>query len=69
MSDASKCDRCGSFYEPYKEQGYIIMRRDLEGYIDLCPVCADSFRSWLTLRPKEAADEPKEEQSSGNDNI
>ncbi len=68
MSNAKKCDRCGAFYEPYKGQGYLIMRHNFEDCIDLCPVCNDSFRSWLALRPKEAEDGPNEEQSSSDDN-
>lgn len=71
MSDAKKCDRCGAFYETYAPT--IVIKKDTGLRIitmDLCPVCQDSLESWLTLRPKEAADgKPEEKQSSGNDNI
>ena len=70
MSDAKKCDRCGAFYETYDQK--IIIKKDTGLRIitmDLCPVCQDSIESWLTLKPKEAKDEPEEEQSSRNDNI
>ena len=70
MSDAKKCDRCGAFYEGYRGKRHYIMEQNSEGYLDLCPVCSDSFESWLTLRPKEASDgKSEEEQSSGDDNI
>lgn len=68
MSDAKKCDRCGAFYNPYYPT-IIIKKTTGMRTIDLCPVCQDSIESWLTLKPKEAKDEPEEEQSSRNDNI
>lgn len=68
MSDAKKCDRCGAFYEPHYPTT-IIKRGPRMRTIDLCPVCQDSIESWLDLKPKEAEDEPKEEQSSRDDNI
>lgn len=69
MSNAKKCDRCRAFYEPYDPT--IIIKKDTGLRIitmDLCPVCQDSIESWLYLKPKEAEDGPKEEQSSGDDN-
>lgn len=69
MSDAKKCDRCGAFYESYYPTIIIKKGTGLTvRTIDLCPVCQDSIESWLDLKPKEAEDEPKEKQSSGNDN-
>lgn len=67
MSNAKKCDRCGAFYDSYKSK-YILVTNNFNSIKDLCPVCNDALESWLTLRPKEAADEPKEEQSSRDDN-
>ena len=70
MSDAKKCDRCGAFYETYVPT--IIIKKDTGLRIitmDLCPVCQASIESWLYLKPKEAKDEPEEEQSSRDDNI
>ena len=58
MSDAKKCDRCGSFYDTYYPT--IIIKRDTGltiRTIDLCPACQDSIESWLDLKPKEAAGE------------
>ena len=68
MSDAKKCDRCFSFYDPYKPD-IALLNVHLTSSVDLCPVCNDALESWLYLKPKEAKDEPEEEQSSGNDNI
>ena len=62
MSDAKKCDRCGAFYEPNKGKEYYIMKRNFEGYVDLCPVCNISLENWLALRPKEAANGNKSEE-------
>lgn len=61
MSDAKKCDRCGAFYEQYKGMFMLLEQKGIGHFKDLCPVCNDSLESWFfTLRPKEAADEPKE---------
>ncbi len=69
MSNAKKCDRCGAFYEPHVPTIIIKKATGISFYtMDLCPVCQDSIESWLCLQPKEAKDEPKEEQSSGDDN-
>lgn len=69
MSDAKKCDRCGAFYEPHNPTVIIEKVTGVRMItMDLCPVCQDSIESWLYLKPKEAKDEPKEEQSSGDDN-
>lgn len=70
MSNAKKCDRCGAFYEPHKANFVLFnQKRIVCEAMDLCPVCSDSLESWFTLRPKEAEDEPEEEQSSRDDNI
>lgn len=70
MSNAKKCDRCGAFYEPYKST---VIIQKVTGVrmitMDLCPVCQDSIESWLYLKPKEAKDEPEEEQPSRDDNM
>ena len=70
MSDAKKCDRCGAFYEPQYPRIIVKKATGLTTKtMDLCIVCQDSLESWLYLKPKEAEDEPEEEQSSGDDNI
>ena len=70
MSDAKKCDRCGALYEPHCMTIIITKATELRRRTkDLCPVCQDSFESWLYIKPKEAEDEPKEEQSSRDDHI
>lgn len=69
MSDAKKCDRCGAFYEPHYPRIIIKKATGLTKTVDLCPVCQNSIESWLNIKPKEAEDEPKEEQSSRDDNI
>lgn len=47
MSNATKCDRCGGFYEKGGKnvcrQGYGVVATDF----DLCPDCAESFDAWL----------------------
>lgn len=47
MSNATKCDRCGGFYEQggnsVCRQGYGVVATDF----DLCPDCAESFDAWL----------------------
>lgn len=47
MSKATKCDRCGGFYEQGGKnvcrQGYGVVATDF----DLCPDCAESFDAWL----------------------
>lgn len=68
MSDAKKCDRCGRFYDPYKAK-YVLITNNFNNIKDLCPVCNKALESWLTLKPKEAEDGPKEEQPSRDDNI
>ena len=58
MSDAKKCDRCGSFYDPYSPEITIRKVSAITAkLIDLCPVCQDSIKSWLYLKPKEADNE------------
>lgn len=62
MSDAKKCDRCGAFYDPHHPTINILKGIGLTTkIIDLCPVCQDSLESWLTLKPKEAADDREED--------
>ena len=46
MSNATKCDRCGGFYE----QGGKNVRQgwgNMSDEYDLCPDCAESFDAWL----------------------
>ena len=46
MSKATKCDRCGGFYE----QGGKNVRQgwgSMSDEYDLCPDCAESFDAWL----------------------
>lgn len=59
MSDAKKCDRCGSFYESYKAK-YLLVTNNFNDFKDLCPVCNNELERWLKLRPKEAADGPEQ---------
>ena len=61
MSDAKKCDRCFSFYEPYKSD-IALLNLHLSSSVDLCPVCNDALESWLYLKPKEAADGKSEKE-------
>lgn len=56
MSDATKCDRCGGFYE----QGGRSIRQgfgsDMEEF-DLCPDCAEAFDMWMECHPVTDAPE------------
>lgn len=53
MAKALKCDRCGQFYDLFKEiREYRIMNFSEshmnEKYVDLCPDCYETFVKWLT---------------------
>ena len=53
MAKALKCDRCGQFYDLFKEiREYRIINfselKKNEKYVDLCPDCYEIFTKWLT---------------------
>lgn len=43
MSNATKCDRCGGFFE----QGGKVIRKGLRVEFDLCADCAEAFDAWM----------------------
>ena len=51
---AYKCDRCGKFFEKYKDQGtaefFNITRNPCVSgnCLDLCPKCNDELQEWVT---------------------
>lgn len=59
MSAATKCDRCGKFFDHRDEQGNKVKRIRIElddissnvggksKYYDLCPGCAELLDIWL----------------------
>lgn len=69
MASATKCDRCGAFYDSFEVQGfeypkpykdawrYTILRDSYpypnDNKLDLCPKCRISFLDWLR-KEKEA---------------
>lgn len=63
MSNATKCDRCGGFYEQggnsVCRQGYGVVATDF----DLCPDCAESFDAWMERGPM--ADAPERVTNEG----
>lgn len=53
MASASKCDRCGTLYEPPKCRPYISLIEDKHhgtSYFDLCPKCQSELEKWLEER-------------------
>lgn len=57
MAKAYKCDRCGEFYEPQKqEKGYFDIYEVITtgGHLehdkkDICPACQKELAEWLNL--------------------
>jgi hypothetical protein len=79
MADAKKCDRCGSFYEPYR--GVRVKREGSyysaccaffsgascgELYFDLCPSCMASTLLFMNI-PKEQVNYQHEENAEGSE--
>lgn len=76
--DAKKCDRCGKYYDPDVNVGYIGEDRLFQHHgclyfypvedsphIDLCPECSDRFESWLNEVRNEKIREIGDEISKG----
>lgn len=47
MSKAKKCDRCGKYYDPYKNE-ILLATGSLQNVIDLCPECKGELTDWLS---------------------
>lgn len=47
MSNATKCDRCGGYFE----QGGKVIRKGVTVEFDLCADCAEAFDAWMKCQP------------------
>ena len=70
MSKALKCDRCGQFYDLFKEiREYRIMNFSEshmnEKYVDLCPDCYEKLCDFLDGAWKSIGMKPKEMVGTG----